>query len=104
MTDRSSTESKTNRLLETSKTDNVETHHFKCTDHPLLQFSDVCQKEILKYENDIELDTSDPKIITLLKFISNFFRSPDPKGHVRYCHHLASLVRPLTFSYFNLLL
>ena len=27
-----------------------------------------------------------------------------PKGHVRYCHHLASVVRPLTFSYFNLLL
>jgi hypothetical protein len=35
MTDRSSTESKTNRLLETSKTDNVETHHFKCAVHPL---------------------------------------------------------------------
>jgi hypothetical protein len=30
--------------------------------------------------------------------------SPDPKGHVRYCHHLASVIRPLTFSYFNLLL
>ena len=26
-----------------------------------------------------------------------FFSSPDPKGHVRYCHHLASVVRPLTF-------
>ena len=25
-----------------------------------------------------------------------FISSPDPKGHVRYCHHLAS-VRPLTF-------
>ena len=23
--------------------------------------------------------------------------SPDPKGYVRYCHHLASIVRPLTF-------
>ena len=23
--------------------------------------------------------------------------SPDPKVHVRYCHHLASVVRPLTF-------
>ena len=32
------------------------------------------------------------------------FSSPDPKDHVRYCHHLASVVRPLTFSYFNLLL
>jgi hypothetical protein len=25
------------------------------------------------------------------------FSSPDPKGHVRYCHQLASVVRPLTF-------
>jgi hypothetical protein len=32
------------------------------------------------------------------------FSSPDPKGHVRYCHHLVSVVLPLTFSYFNLLL
>ena len=29
------------------------------------------------------------------------FSSPDPKGHVRYCHHLSSVVN---FSYFNLLL
>ena len=36
----------------------------------------------------------------------SFFSSPDPQGqgHVRYCHHLASVVRPLSFSYFNLLL
>jgi hypothetical protein len=26
-----------------------------------------------------------------------FISSPDPKGHVRYCHHLVSVVRPLTF-------
>ena len=25
------------------------------------------------------------------------FSSPEPKGHVRYCHHLASVFRPLTF-------
>ena len=24
----------------------------------------------------------------------SLFSSPDPKGHVRYCHHLASVVRP----------
>ena len=29
------------------------------------------------------------------------FSSPDPKGHVRYCHHLASVVRPLTFHIFT---
>ena len=25
------------------------------------------------------------------------FSSPDPKGHVNYCHHWSSVVRPLTF-------
>jgi hypothetical protein len=40
----------------------------------------------------------------VIALFSSFFSSPDPKGHVRYCHHLASVVRPLTFSYFNLLL
>jgi hypothetical protein len=34
---------------------------------------------------------------TDILFYSVFFSSPDPKGHVRYCHHLASVVRPLTF-------
>ena len=29
-----------------------------------------------------------------ITFNANFFSSPDPKGHVRYCHHLASVVRP----------
>jgi hypothetical protein len=40
----------------------------------------------------------------VIALFSSFFSSPDPKGHVRYCHHLASVVRPLIFSYFNLLL
>jgi hypothetical protein len=40
----------------------------------------------------------------LFKIFFLLFSSPDPKGHMRYCHHLASVVRPLTFSYFNLLL
>jgi hypothetical protein len=35
----------------------------------------------------------------VIALFSSFFSSPDPKGHVRYCHHLASVVRPLTFSY-----
>ena len=46
-------------------------------------------------------------LITRLEVIalfSSFFSSPGPKGHVRYCHHLASVVRLLTFLYFNLLL
>jgi hypothetical protein len=32
-----------------------------------------------------------------IEFTWFFFSSPDPKGHVRYCHHLAFVVRPLTF-------
>ena len=43
-------------------------------------------------------------LITHLEVIA-LFSSPDPKGHVRYCHHLASVRRPsVNFSYFNLLL
>ena len=34
--------------------------------------------------------------ILFMSTIKAFFSSPDPKGQVRYCHHLAS-VRPLTF-------
>jgi hypothetical protein len=30
-------------------------------------------------------------------FFIDLFSSPDPKGHGRYCHHLASVVRTLTF-------
>ena len=33
----------------------------------------------------------------VIPLFSSFFSSPDPKGHVRYCHHLASVVGPLTF-------
>ena len=29
--------------------------------------------------------------------IADIFSSPDPKGQVSYCHHWASVVRPLTF-------
>ena len=36
-------------------------------------------------------------LLDYLAFQSFVFSSPDPKGHVRYCHHLASVVRPLTF-------
>jgi hypothetical protein len=35
-----------------------------------------------------------PLIPNPLCFRRRFFSSPDPKGHVRYCHHLASVVRP----------
>ena len=31
-------------------------------------------------------------------FLSYIFSSPDPKGHVSYCHHLASVVRRKLFQ------
>jgi len=70
MTDRSSTEGKTNRLFDNQKTVQCNSHQFKCAIHPLLQFAEVCQKEITKFETDIELDTSDGKTVTLLRFVS----------------------------------
>jgi hypothetical protein len=39
---------------------------------------------------------------SLFVFLS-FLAHLAQRGHVRYCHHLASVVRPLTFSHFNLL-
>jgi hypothetical protein len=56
-----------------------------------------------KMGNQINLKNVSPHLGVIALF-SSFFSSPGPKGHVRYCHHLASIVRPLTFSYFNLLL
>ena len=48
--------------------------------------------------------TSLHEVHGLLATQFQLFSSPDPKGQVRYCHHFASVVRLLTFSYFNLLL
>ena len=37
------------------------------------------------------------KFVTCTSTSPVLVSSPDPKGHVMYCHHLASVVRPLTF-------
>ena len=37
------------------------------------EFAEVCQKEITKFEADIELDTSDGKTVTFLRFVSKLF-------------------------------
>ena len=36
--------------------------------------------------------------------VSILFISPDPKGHVRYCHHLASISVVCKLLHYNLLL
>jgi hypothetical protein len=52
------------------------------------------------YADDSTLSLADDEnsLNEALNMIS-LFSSPDPKGHVRYCHHLASVVRP--FSIFG---
>ena len=59
----------------------------------------------VRYDMDLMINSNAYEIL-LIWFVVIFFSSPDPKGHVRYCHHLASVVRrpSVNFSYFNLLL
>jgi hypothetical protein len=57
MTDRSATENKANDILskeiQSSSSHSVES--FKCAVHPLLQFSDICEKELIKLEDEIDV-------------------------------------------------
>jgi hypothetical protein len=50
MTDRSATENKANNILseeiQSSSSHSIES--FKCAVHPLLQFSDICEKELIR--------------------------------------------------------
>ncbi|CAG2215596.1 unnamed protein product [Mytilus edulis] len=85
MTDRSATEIKTNRLLNaennatgTCMDNNI--NEFRCAVHPVLQFADICQKEIMKFESNIGFcaasdskSSSDSKTLTLLRFVSKLF-------------------------------
>ncbi|KAK3084340.1 hypothetical protein FSP39_011838 [Pinctada imbricata] len=78
MTDRSSTEQKVNRILSEEIESNSDVNSFKCAVHPLLQFSEVCQKEILSIEkeNSEKMDTSvknDSNTLSLLKCVSKLF-------------------------------
>ena len=63
-------------------------------------FKNVFQPIFISVNNR---DRAPSKYVNKLTIV---FSSPDPKGHVRYCHHLASVVRrpSVNFSYFNLLL
>ena len=72
----------------------------------LNEFSNDCIEEICMYTNLIKFMLLIDNFYFFLRGVGGinkfFFSSPDPKGHVRV---LPSLVfRPLTFSYFNLLL
>jgi hypothetical protein len=62
---------------------------FRLSDHNI-------EIELGRYKN-IPRNQRHCKFCKTLDDEFHFFSSPDPKGHVRYCHHLASVVRPLTF-------
>jgi hypothetical protein len=58
MTDRSATENKANDILSKEIQSSSSRHSiesFKCAVHPLLQFSDICEKELIKLENEIDV-------------------------------------------------
>jgi hypothetical protein len=50
---------------------------FKCAEHPLLQFREVCEKELIRIENDslagCEKGTYETKTVNLIKFDANIF-------------------------------
>lgn len=79
MTDRSATENKANNILskeiQSSSSHSIES--FKCAVHPLLQFSDICEKELIKLENEIDVHIDKQKkestTLCLLKFLSKLF-------------------------------
>ena len=49
---------------------------------------------LLRYTNVLKIDLKCPE-----KYIKTYiFSSADPKGHVSYCHHLASVVRRKLFQ------
>jgi hypothetical protein len=91
ITDRSSTELKVNRLLGEMKSTNIaesvgkpsdtEMRQCKCSVHPLLQFAELCDKEIRSVEKDISTElgnvpaTSKGESIThnLIRNISKLF-------------------------------
>ncbi|CAC5402020.1 unnamed protein product [Mytilus coruscus] len=79
MTDRSATEHKANTLLSAEihdENNNTETHNFKCAVHPLLQFSDVCTKQIVKLEKDKTVNIDGSPILRALGLISKIFTEP----------------------------
>ncbi|XP_062621623.1 uncharacterized protein LOC134283186 [Saccostrea cucullata] len=78
MTDRSSTEQKVNFILSSEISHDV--HSFKCSVHPLLQFSDVCLQEFYNIEKELNIHfdghsstPKDPYVMFILRSVSKFF-------------------------------
>ena len=79
MTDRSSTEEKVNKNLSKDifYMKNSLPNLFKCAVHPLLQFREVCEKELIRIENDslagCEKGKPETKTVNLIKFVAKLF-------------------------------
>ncbi|XP_053388677.1 uncharacterized protein LOC128551786 [Mercenaria mercenaria] len=74
MTDRCATESKVNKILNENMSQNL--NEFKCSTHPLLQFSEVCEKEISVLEKEFQKDfkiDSQSSFSNVLKSVSKLF-------------------------------
>lgn len=85
MTDQSATENKANELLSNEISSSSPPESFKCAVHSLLQFSDVCEKELLKLEHEFGIKDDKQKkestTLCLLKFVCKLFHkdgSGDP--------------------------
>ena len=86
MTDRCATEQKVNNILSVQKTNkdhdyiqqtDTAPNSFKCAVHPLLQFAEVCQREILKMEKEKSVKNesakNEPNCLFLLRCVSKLF-------------------------------
>ncbi|XP_053403190.1 uncharacterized protein LOC123534936 [Mercenaria mercenaria] len=74
MTDRCATEGKVNNLMKEKMSNDL--NEFKCTTHPILQFSEICEKEIqnIEKENKFEFDIdSQCSFNNILKSVSKLF-------------------------------
>ncbi|CAC5373557.1 unnamed protein product [Mytilus coruscus] len=106
MTDRSATEHKANTLLSAEihdENNNTETHNFKCAVHPLLQFSDVCTKQIVKLEKDktVNIDGSEicianPELVLTENGIKLFYGPDFPDDDI-----YSYLLKPCNLDYFT---
>ena len=105
MTDRSATEGKVNKILseEISSADNI--HFFKCGVHPILQFSEVCVKQLHELESKIDtnIKTDNKESIThcLLRFMSKLFYkdgSGDPLLTSVYLKKIGIFEKPIMNS------
>ena len=73
MTNKRSTEEKVNKILNESSSQ--EWNSFKCSVHPLLQFSDTCKKELTVMEQELKIKDIDDQTKEIYSATENLLRS-----------------------------